>query len=423
VKLVDFIREAMDWPWSKAPEGYQIVGQFPSVYKKLYEHEQGSACWHDTKSFQFMWWFNRPGILKFLTETVTAGVDLIISVHPLLQHPVIEAFEEIFEGQKELFIPVVTVVTDLGSAHLSWFDPRVTMLFVPSDEIQQLALQYQVTRRNIHLCGLPVRKGFWSNASSPKRELQERLGLAATDSPEVVLLMGGGEGFGNLFQVAVKVGEKLWQMGRGQMVVICGRNEEMLKGLNEHPWPWTDQAEGFRPKTSFLGFVSNIDEYMSAADILVTKAGPGSIAEAMIKGLPVLLTAFVPGQEEGNITFVTANGAGEYVSDEEPDMIADKVAEWLEDPDKLHQMSKCALSLARPRAALDITRRICDSLLDLGVELREAGVELREAPTASSDAATTTVLKSAITDNGVEGAAPGVDLREAPAASSDSATT
>jgi len=235
--------------------------------------------------------------------------------------------------------------------------------------------------------------------------------------------MGGGEGFGNLFQVAVKVGEKLWQMGRGQMVVICGRNEEMLKGLNEHPWPWTDQAEGFRPKTSFLGFVSNIDEYMSAADILVTKAGPGSIAEAMIKGLPVLLTAFVPGQEEGNITFVTANGAGEYVSDEEPDMIADKVAEWLEDPDKLHQMSKCALSLARPRAALDITRRICDSLLDLGVELREAGVELREAPTASSDAATTTVLKSAITDNGVEGAAPGVDLREAPAASSDSATT
>lgn len=80
-----------------------------------------------------------------------------------------------------------------------------------------------------------------------------------------------------------------------------------------------------------LGFVPNIDEYMSAADILVTKAGPGSIAEAMIKGLPCLLTSFVPGQEEGNVDFVTEARAGEFVDELDPWKVAEKVAEWFQD--------------------------------------------------------------------------------------------
>ncbi|CAE8704902.1 unnamed protein product [Polarella glacialis] len=112
---------------------------------------------------------------------------------------------------------------------------------------------------------------------------------------------------------------------------------------------------------------------MTAADCLVTKAGPGSIAEAMIKGLPCLLTAFVPGQEEGNITYVTDNGAGAFVPDEEPEKVADKVAEWLSDPELMLKMSTAAQRLGRPDAALDITRRMCDTLLDLGIELEEVG--------------------------------------------------
>merc|ERR1712228_486944 len=100
-----------------------------------------------------------------------------------------------------------------------------------------------------------------------------------------------------------------------------------------------------------LGFVPNVDEYMGAADCLVTKAGPGTIAEAMTKSLPCLLTSFVPGQEEGNLTFLTKNFAGEYISDTKPELIAETIAAWLTDPLLLQQMSCCAQKLGRPRAA------------------------------------------------------------------------
>merc|ERR1719291_1031261 len=109
------------------------------------------------------------------------------------------------------------------------------------------------------------------------------------------------------------------------MIVICGRNEELRNNLLVHEWP-----DNFLPQ--ILGFVPNVDQYMSAADCLVTKAGPGSIAEAMIKGLPCLLTSFIPGQEEGNVSFVVDGGAGAFVADTDPDAIAAEVAAWLGDP-------------------------------------------------------------------------------------------
>ncbi|CAE8666390.1 unnamed protein product, partial [Polarella glacialis] len=283
VQLVDFIRLATPWPWNASPEAYQALGQFPSVYKRVWDHDQSSETWHDTSTFSMIWTFCRESILTFLVDAVGSGVDLIISVHPLIHHLVLEGLGEIFEGQnrgrkhggrqKVLAVPVVTVVTDLGSAHLSWFDPRVHMLFVPSKEILDLALKYNVPRKKIHLCGLPVREGFWS-AIRPelgvRNRLQEQLGLRPTDRPEVILLMGGGEGFGKLVDVATAIGNRLSRLGFGQMVVVCGRNEEVRKELTQRTWPARREGEWtFTPV--ILGFVSNIDEYMTAADCLVTK--------------------------------------------------------------------------------------------------------------------------------------------------------
>ncbi|CAE7529235.1 MGD1 [Symbiodinium microadriaticum] len=380
VTLVDFIRHAMPWPLSQAPETYQTLGHFPSVYKRAWDYDQDSETWCDTTSYKMMWSYCRESVLNYL-EQAALELDLIISVHPLIHHVVIEALEELARGsgsqppasRQDLCLPVVTVVTDLGSAHLSWFDPRADMLFVPSQEIYQAAIKRGVPRRKIHLCGLPLREGFWcADPVSPdqKRQLQAQLGLRPTERPEVVLLMGGGEGFGRLLDVACAIGDTLIGLGYGQLVVVCGRNEEVRKALVERRWTPRGFGEWlFEPL--ILGFVTNVDQYMTAADCLVTKAGPGSIAESMIKGLPCLLTAFVPGQEEGNISYVTDNGAGAYVSDQDPHLVAAKIEEWLKDPPTLERMSENARRLAQPDAALEISRRMCDSLLDLGVELEE----------------------------------------------------
>lgn len=374
VELIDFFRAAMPWPLSQVPETYQTLGNFPSVYKRAWDYDQDSEKWQDTTSYQWMWSYSKEHIVKYLQPL---DLDLVISVHPLIHHLVIEALEEISRGsdvpREDIRLPVVTVVTDLGSAHLSWFDPRVDLLFVPSQEIYQLAIKHCVPKGKINLSGLPLREGFWSAdpiRPEEKKRLQEQLGLRPTERPEVVLLMGGGEGFGRLNDVACAIGDTLIGLGYGQLVVVCGRNEEARKFLSERKWMSRQLGEWlFEPL--ILGFVKNIDQYMTAADCLVTKAGPGSIAEGMIKGLPCLLTAFVPGQEEGNIGYVTENDAGAYVSDEEPEQIAETIADWLADPERLQTMSENARRLAKPDAALQIARRICDGLLDLGVELKE----------------------------------------------------
>jgi 1,2-diacylglycerol 3-beta-galactosyltransferase len=63
------------------------------------------------------------------------------------------------------------------------------------------------------------------------------------------------------------------------------------------------------------GFVNNMEQWMNACDMIITKAGPGTIAEAFICGLPVLLNAFIPCQEEGNIEYVVRNGTGIFSRD------------------------------------------------------------------------------------------------------------
>ena len=112
-----------------------------------------------------------------------------------------------------------------------------------------------------------------------------------------------------------------------------------------------------------LGFVTNMAEYMVAADLLLTKAGPGTIAEAASLGLPVLLTSFLPGQEEGNIDFVIEKKFGEYISDSNPQLIAQTVCSWLNNPDRMKEMSQFATKAGMPNAAEDIVKCIGKSVL------------------------------------------------------------
>merc|ERR1712083_268027 len=84
-------------------------------------------------------------------------------------------------------------------------------------------------------------------------------------------------------------------------------------------------------------------------DCIVTKAGPGTIAEACIRGLPMMLSSFLPGQEAGNVPFVTEGGFGAYSP--RPRVIAKKVCTWLQNPHELEEMSRRAREAAAPTAA------------------------------------------------------------------------
>ena len=104
-----------------------------------------------------------------------------------------------------------------------------------------------------------------------------------------------------------------------------------------------------------LGFVDNMPDLMCASDVIITKAGPGTISEALICGLPMVLNAFVPCQEEGNIPYVTDHGVGVFEAN--PKKVAEVIAGWLAGGQGvLKEMAAKSRALGKPHALLDMVK-------------------------------------------------------------------
>jgi 1,2-diacylglycerol 3-beta-galactosyltransferase len=98
-------------------------------------------------------------------------------------------------------------------------------------------------------------------------------------------------------------------------------------------------------------------QMMAASDILITKAGPATVSEAFIAGVPMILSGRVPGQEDGNVQHVVENGAGVYAPG--PKRVADTLVEWIQQPPEYRQRyAKAAAALGRPESAWNIAAEI-----------------------------------------------------------------
>jgi hypothetical protein len=136
------------------------------------------------------------------------------------------------------------------------------------------------------------------------------------------------------------------------VVVICGRNRSLRRRVGRLAERTGDG------RLTAQGFVGNMADWLRCADIVVGKAGPGTIAEATCCGAPLVLTSFVPGQEKGNAEFVTDSGAGVYAP--RPRQLAAEVGRLRRDPAALGAMRDASARAGRPGAAVDIARFIAE---------------------------------------------------------------
>ncbi|KAG0472308.1 hypothetical protein HPP92_016854 [Vanilla planifolia] len=169
-------------------------------------------------------------------------------------------------------------MTYYGSALV--FHKLVTRCYCPSSEVAKRALKAGLKPSQVKVYGLPVRPSFVKPVQ-PKDELRREFGM--NEDLPAVLLMGGGEGMGPIEATARALGETLYDDNLGEPIVI-------------------------RTKAFVEGFVTKMEECMGACDCIITKAGPGTIAEAMIRGLPIILNGYIAGQEVGNVPYVVENG-------------------------------------------------------------------------------------------------------------------
>ncbi len=280
----------------------------------------------------------KPGVRRLLREQ---SPDLVICVHPVLNLVPLRVLRSIGSAA-----PFVVVVTDLFSAHGLWFNPAAQLTFVPTEGARARGERWGIAPARLRVVGLPVSLEFLDRGKS-QAELCAKLGLAP--DRVTVLLMGGGEGMGQLFEIARAIDAARLPI---QLVVVAGRNQKLYDKLRAATW---------QTPVCIQGFVTNMPDWMRASNVLITKAGPGTISEALACGLPILLSGFLPGQEEGNVTFVEESGIG--VLREKPAEIVRTLAEWLTPGnDTLACYAARAHQLARPRAALEIAG-ILDEML------------------------------------------------------------
>lgn len=328
-EMVDFFCQYAPPPFNLAVETYPSLSRMPDIWRMSYQMSNGRRR---------MRYFNKA-IWPYVRRSVNRLVNkhpcsLIVSVHPLVNAPILRAL-------RNHDVPFVTVVTDLVSTHAAWYHNKANLVIVPTEAARERAIQVGIQPDHVKVIGLPVSDRF-CQLDGNREELRIRFGWPQ-DLP-IILLVGGGEGMGPLEKVAHAINQANFQAA---LVVVAGRNRKLKSRLERDTW---------RLPTFIYGFVHEMPDFMCAADILVTKAGPGTISEAFIAGLPMILYSRMPGQEDGNVTYVVKEGAGIWAP--VPERVVSTLKIWLDHPGQREQASKECKRLARPQAAREIARAL-----------------------------------------------------------------
>lgn len=333
--MVDVFRDYAPQPLNRMPELYPQLVRLPQAWGLGYRLSDGHR--RARLITASAWPYVRRKIRGLVTQHPS---DLIVSVHPLANAPVLQAF------RKKQRPPFIIVVTDLVTTHALWYHRSADLCIVPTEIAYRRALKVGLKPEQVRVVGLPVADRFCQPAGDPQ-EIRAKLGWPK-DRP-VILLVGGGEGMGPLEKTARAIATSHLPAA---LVIITGRNKELRSRLEAQHW--------LLP-TMIYGFVRAMPDFMRAADILVTKAGPGTISEAFIAGLPLVLYSRLPGQEDGNVTYVTSNGAGFWAP--HPQLVVAALRQWIDHPERCRRAAAASRRLARPEAARTIARILAGQLV------------------------------------------------------------
>ncbi|HET6846663.1 MAG TPA: glycosyltransferase [Anaerolineales bacterium] len=346
MEMVDFFRGFGPGPMRSMPRLYPEMVKAKRLWQASFYATNGRAQARVLTAS--LWPLMKPTMERLVDRH---PADLYVSVHPLATTTAIKAM-----GSRRP--PFYTVVTDLVTTHALWFDARADRILVPTEMARQRAIAYRMPADKLEVVGLPVAQRYCTPAGN-KPLLRRRLGWPA-DLP-MILLVGGGEGMGPLAKTARAIDECGLRLG---LAVICGRNRKLQESLLASHW---------ENPTFIYGFTRDLADFMRAADVIVTKAGPGTITEALNANLPIIMYSKIAGQEDGNVAYVQAEGAGVWAP--KPAQVVRTLTRWLSRPEERRAIAEAARRAARPDSARTVARL-------LGERLRLTQQLARAHPTA-----------------------------------------
>jgi Glycosyltransferase family 28 C-terminal domain len=240
--------------------------------------------------------FHRPLVNlleKFWREK---PADLLVSVIPHFNRQICESWTKVCPGR-----PFVTIITDLADfPPRFWIEPiKEQYVIAGTEKAADQARALGHDDAHIFLTsGMILRPDFYVQDNSDPTALRREMGLREGLTTAIVLFGGHGS------KVMYDIAEKLDVAGLPvQLILICGRNAELAGKLRAHEW---------KIPVHIVGFTKEVHKLMRSADFLIGKPGPGSIAEAMVRKLPVLIecNAWTLPQERYNAEWVKEKGVG-----------------------------------------------------------------------------------------------------------------
>lgn len=234
-------------------------------------------------------------------------------------------------------VPVWVQITDFD-LHRMWVIPKMEGYFTANNEVAFRLQQNGISYQNIHETGIPIMPNFSEQLN--KNDCLTSYGLSS--NTPTLLLMGGGAGLGNLDEVAEYL---LSQIEEIQLIVLAGKNERTLQALQK-------VASQYPHRLFPQGFTDKVEQLMACADLVITKPGGLTSSECLAMGLPMIIHAPIPGQEEHNADFLLEQGVALKAIDELG--LVYRIKQLLNNPQQLLLMKQKAQQLGKPLAAQQV---------------------------------------------------------------------
>jgi len=295
--------------------------------------------WLGNTAMKFKSWMSQ----SFLTKIQQEKPDVILSCHSpmnsMLSH---------WKEKGLIDVPLHSVVTDYR-VHRMWAQNRVDHYYVASEQTKNELAGFGIDKEKIEVSGIPIKPDFAKTEKPAKAELREKLGI----DPElpVVLMMGGSLGLGPFSDMAKALAGLETPV---QMVCITGKNEAKKAELEE-------LGKTLSMPMKVLGYAGNVNEWMDACDLIISKPGGLTTSEIFAKKIPMIILDPMPGLEE--MLIPTIVGTGGAVSAKTPEEGAKAAEEFIRNPATRAQFEQNLEKAGKPFAAFDVAADLVNTAL------------------------------------------------------------
>lgn len=303
-------------------EGYLgLLKLSPAVYGKLYEKTEAGEGARDLANLPYR--LLSRALAKVIRDY---SPDAIICTHAFAA-----GLLGTLKRRQRIHQHLTVVITDF-TVHAYWLHEGADLYCIAHEQLLGTMDDLGVPRSQVVVTGIPILARFSEKADPDLVRAKHRL-----DNLPTVLVMGGSLGLGEIRQVV----ERFDACAEGsQVLVVTGRNEILHNELKNRRW---------RNKFFVYGFIDFVNELMAAADIVLTKPGGVTSAEALSQGKPIIIMSPIPGQEDRNTRWLTEQGCAIRLSADEDTGV--KMTQLLNDKERLTQLGQRAAALGRPWAA------------------------------------------------------------------------